>query len=209
LAAVPEVFLVYLWKGLNPPTFHHQFHPGITNIVFVGTNIGLLSAPLIVGCIRRSLDDVLPVWWGVRSTIVAGAGLLVFIIALAGTEWPEAGGGIVVKAGLRMGALGTPFILTVSYFGLLAAILFAMRSVTNALLVGAFVVPFFFAFPTYQHYFEPSLAVVVFLFADTQIARRVFNKRVLMCNFVFNAAILAIAIGYYDILRLHLPEIAR
>ena len=40
----------------------------------------------------------------------------------------ELGGGIIVKAGLRMGALGTPFILTVSYFGLVAAILLAMRS---------------------------------------------------------------------------------
>lgn len=209
LAAMPELFLVYTWKGLNPPTFHNQFNPGITNVLFVGANIGFLSTPLIVGCIRRSLRDVLPVWWGVRSTIIAIAGLLVFIIALADTEWPDSGGGIVVKAGLRMGPLGTPFILTVSYFGFLAAILFSMRSATNALLAGAFVVPFFLAFPTYQHYLEPTLSVAVFLFADTETARRVFNKRVLTCNFVFSALILAIAIGYYDILHLHLPEIPR
>ena len=41
--------------------------------------------------------------------------------------------------------------------------------------------------------------MALFLFADTQTARTVFNKRVLMCNFVFTAVILAIGIVYYDL----------
>jgi hypothetical protein len=208
LAMLPEVFLVYLWKGVNPPSLHNQFHPSLINVWKVGANIGLFSLPIIVGCIRRSLGDVLPEWWGARSTVMAFAGLLVFIMALSSTEWPDAGGGIIVKAGLRMGALGTPFILTVSYFGLVAAIIFSMRSATNALLLGAFLVPFFMATPTFQHYLEPSLLVALFLFADTQTARTVFNKRVLICNFVFSALILAIGIIYYDLFhhRLEIPR---
>jgi hypothetical protein len=201
LTMLPELFLVYLWKGINPPTFHHQFHPGIINVLLLGVVIGSLSTPLIGGCIRQSLGDVLPEWWCARSTVIAVVGLLVFIMVLWATEWPKDGGGIVVKTGVRMGALGIPIILTVSYFGLVAAIVFSMHSATNALLAGAFLVPFFLAFPTYQHYLEPSLAVTIFLFADTQTARTVFNKRVLTFNFLFNGLILATGIGYYDILH--------
>ena len=206
VATLPELFLVYLWKGVNPPSLHQQFHPSLINLWKVGAIIGLFSLPIIVGCIRRSLGDVLPKWWGPRSTVVACAGLSVFIMALEATEWPREGGGIIVKAGLRMGALGTPFILTVSYFGLVAAILFSMRSATNALLAGAFLVPFFVATPTFQHYLEPSLAVALFLFADTQTARAMFNKRVLTCNFAFTALLLVTGIVYYDLLN-HRPEI--
>jgi hypothetical protein len=198
LVMIPEGFLVYLWKGLNPPTFHHQFRPGISNVVFVGTNIGFLSTPLIVGFIRRSLGDVLPEWWGTRLTVSTFIGLFVFIMALAATDWPEAGGGIIVKAGVRMGALGTPLILTISYFGFVAAVLLAMQSVTNALFVATFVLPFILAFPTYQHYLEPSLAVSLFLFADTGTARTVFTKRVLTYNFIFSTVILATSIVYYS-----------
>ena len=63
------------------------------NIWKIGAVIGLLSLPIIVGCIRRSLSDVLPEWWGARSTVIAFVGLLVFIMALGATEWPEQGGG--------------------------------------------------------------------------------------------------------------------
>ena len=208
-ATLPEMFLVYLWKGVNPPSFQGvHFHPSLINLWQVGAIIGWFSFPIIFGCIRRSLGDVLPEWWGARSTVVAFAGLLVFIVALKATEWPEGGGGIIVKAGLRMGALGTPFILTVSYFGLVAAIVFSMGSATNALLAGTFLLPFFVATPTAQRYLEPSLTVALFLFADSQTARTVFNKRVLTCNFVFTALTLVTGIVYYDLLH-HSPEIPR
>jgi hypothetical protein len=208
VAMLPELFLVYLWKGIVPPTHQGEnFHPAVINIWKVGAAVGLLSFPIIVGCIRRSLRDVLPEWWGVRSTVVAVAGLLVLIIvigALGAPEWLEkgwggGGGGIIVKAGVRMGALGSPFILTVSYFGLVAAIVFSMHSATNAVLAGSYLVPLFLTAPTYQRYLEPSLVVALFLFADTQTARTVFNKRVLMCNFAFIGLILAIAIVYYEL----------
>jgi hypothetical protein len=208
VAMLPEMFLLYLWKGINPPVSQsvHVFHPAMTNVLCVGAIIGFLSIPLVLGCIRRSLADVLPEWWGARSTVIALVGLLVFIMALRGTEWLELGGGIIVKAGLRMGAFGTPSILTVSYFGVVAAILFSMRSPTNALLVGSFLVPFFAVRESYQHYLEPSLAVALFLFADTQTARTLFNKRVLTYNFLFSALILTIAILYYDLFD-HLSKI--
>jgi hypothetical protein len=222
VAALPEMYLVYVWKGFNPPMQHNMFHPAMINIWKVGAIIGFLSFPIIVGCIRRSLSDVLPEWWGARSTAVALAGLLVFIIvimALGPPEWLEkgfgegpggggGGGGIIVKAGLRMGALGNPFILTVSYFGLVAAILFATRSATNAVLVTMYLAPLFVAAPTYQRYLEPSLVVALFLFADTPTARIVFNKRVLMCNFLFTVLILAIGIVYYDLFH-HGFEVAQ
>jgi hypothetical protein len=203
-AMLPEILLLYVWKGINAPRYHADFHPALIYVVLVGTNIGFLSTPLILGCIRRSLGDVLPDWWGARSTAVAFAGLLVFIVALGAiewlgaTEWPEPGGGIIAKAGVRMGTLGTPLILTVSYFGLLATILFSIRSATNAVLASTFVVPLFTSRFSYQHYLEPSLAVAVFLFADTRTTKTVFNKRVLMWNLVFSALILAIGIAYYD-----------
>jgi len=205
---LPEMVLLYLWKGINPPPTQSDFHPATISVVLVGANVGLLSTPFILGSIRRSLADILPGWWGARSTVVTLAGLLVFIVALRATAWPALGGGIIEKAGLRMGALGTPFILTVSYFGLVAVVLFSIRSATNALLVGAFLVPFFTSLFSYQHYLEPALAVALFLFADTQTARTVFSKRVLTCNFVFSALILAIAIVYYDLFQ-HLSEIPK
>jgi hypothetical protein len=209
IAMIPELYLIYLWKGIVPP-FHQgeNFHPALINIWKVGVTVGLLSFPIIVGCTRRSLGDVLPTWWGVRSTVVAVVGLLGFIIvvmALGAPEWLEkgwggGGGGIIVKAGVRLGAFGTPFILTVSYFGLIAAIIFSMRSATNAVLAATYLVPLFLTAPTYQRYLEPSLVVALFLFADTRTAATVFNKRVLMYNFVFTGSILAIAIIYYDFL---------
>ena len=215
IAMLPELFLIYRWKGIVPP-FHQgeNFHPALINIWKVGAAIGLLSFPIIVGCIRRSSGDVLPEWWGARSTVVTLAGLLVFImviIALGAPEWLEkgwggGGGGIIVKAGVRMGALGNPFILTVSYFGLVAVILFSMRSTTNSVLAGTYLVPLFLTAPTYQRYLEPSLVVALFLFADTQTARTVFNKRVLICNFVFTALILATGIVYYNLFH-HLTEV--
>jgi hypothetical protein len=198
---LPEMFLLYAWKGINAPQFHVDFHPALIYVVLVGGNIALLSTPLILGCIRRSLGDVLPEWWGARSTVVAFAGLLVLITVLAGTEWPKPGGGIIAKAGVKMGALGTPFILTVAYVGLVATMLFSMRSATNAVLAGTFVVPFFTSRYPYQHYLEPSLAVAMFLFADTQTAQTVFNKRVLMCNVLFGAVILTVGIVYYNLLN--------
>ena len=199
LAALPELFLVYVWKGFNSPANQFIFHPTIVNVVLVGGNIALLSTPLIMGCIRQSLGDVLPEWWGARSTVAAFVGLLIFVSALWPAEWPQhAGGGIIAKTGFRMGAIGTPFILTVSYLGLVAAILFAVRSATNAVLAGAFVVPFFTDRFSFQHYLEPSLAVAVFLFSDTPTAKRVFNKRVLICCFIFSVLILTIGIIYYD-----------
>jgi hypothetical protein len=204
-AALPEIYLVYVWKGVDPPMGHWMLHPSMINIWKAGAVIGFLSLPIIVGCIRRSLSDVLPKWWSARSTVVAFAGLLVFItviMALGAPEWNElgiGGGGIIVRAGLRMGILGDPFILTASYCGLVAAILFAIRSTTNAVLAITYLTPLFLARPTYQRYFEPSLVVALFLFADTATARIVFNKRVLMCNFVFAALILLIGIGYYDL----------
>jgi hypothetical protein len=128
---------------------------------------------------------------------------IIVIMALGAPEWLEkgwggGGGGMIVKAGVRMGAFGTPFILTLSYFGLLAAIIFSMRSPTNAVLAATYLMPLFLTVPTYQRYLEPSLVVVLFLFADTRTAKTVFNKRVLIYNFVFTGIILAIAIGYYD-----------
>jgi hypothetical protein len=208
VAMLPELFLVYLWKGIVPPTHQGEnFHPALINIWKTGAAIGLLSFPIIVGCIRRSLSDLLPEWWRPRSNVVAVAGLLIFIMVImiqGAPEWLEkgwggGGGGIIVKAGVMMGALGTPFILTVSYFGLVAAILFSMRSTTNTVLAGTYLAPLFLTAPTYQRYLEPSLVVALFLFADTQTARTVFNKRVLIYNFVFTALILAIGIVYYDI----------
>jgi hypothetical protein len=202
---LPEMYLVYIWKGVNPPTSQFMLHPSVINICKVGAIIGLLSFPIITGCIRGSLRDVLPEWWGARSTAIAFAGLLVFIMvimALGTPEWDESGkggGGIIVKAGLRMGALGNPFILTVSYCGLLAAILFATRSATNAVLATTYLVPLFLGWPNYQRYLEPSLVVALFLFADTPTARIVFNKRVLICNFVFTVLILSLGIVYYDV----------
>ena len=205
---LPEMFLVYLWKGLNPPSLREEVrwmhpHASLTNIWMVGTMIGLFSLPIIVGCIRRSLSEVLPEWWGLRSTVIALVGLTVFVMALRATEWPAEGGGIIVKTGLKMGALGTPLILIASYFGLVAAILFSMGSATNALLASTFLAPLlisplFMGFSTPQRYLEPSLVVALFLFADTQTAGRVFNKRVLICNFALGIAILAIAISYYQ-----------
>ena len=206
---IPELYLIYLWKGIVPP-FHQgeNFHPTLINIWKVGVAVGLLSFPVIVGCIRRSLGDVLPEWWGMRSTVVAIVGLLGFIIvimALGAPEWLEkgwggGGGGIIVKAGVRLGAFGTPFILTLSYFGLIAVIIFSTRSTTNAVLAATYLVPLFLTAPTYQRYLEPSLVVAMFLFADTRTATTAFNKRVLMYNFVFTGLILVIAIIYYDFL---------
>jgi hypothetical protein len=198
VAALPEMFLVYVWKGINAPQFHEDFDPASVFVVLVGGNIALLSTPLILGCIRRSLRDVLPEWWGPRSTVTAFMGLLVFVTTLGATKWPALGGGVVARAGVRMGELGAPFILTVSYLGLVSTILFSTRSATNALLTSASIVPFCTSRYSYQHYLEPILVVAVFLFADTQTAKTVFNKRVLICNFVFSVLILAIAIVYYD-----------
>jgi hypothetical protein len=207
-AALPELFLVHLWKGLVPPTHQSEnFHPALVNIWRVGAVSGFLSFPILIGCIRRSLSDVLPGWWGVRSTILALTGMLVFIMGIMALEPPEwlekgwggGGGGIVVKAGLEMGALATPVILTVSYTGLLAAVLFAMRSATNAVLAFLYLVPLFLTAPTYQRYLEPSLVIALFLFADTQTARVLFNKRVLIYNWVFTGLILMSGIVYYNI----------
>ena len=84
IAMLPEMFLVYQWKGITRPIARSlfMFRPAMINIWKMGAVIGLLSLPIIVGCIRRSLDDVLPQWWGARSTVVAFAGLLVFIMSL-------------------------------------------------------------------------------------------------------------------------------
>jgi hypothetical protein len=210
VAALPELFLIYLWKGLVPPMHQGEnFHPALLNFWKVGAVGGFLSFPILIGCIRRSLSDTLPEWWGPRSTGLAVAGLLVFIMgimALGPPEWSEkgwggGGGGIVVKAGLEMGALGTPFILTASYAGLVAAVLFAVRSATNGVLAGSYLVPLFLTAPTYQRYLEPSLVVALFLFADTQTARVLFNKRVLIYNWVFTALLLTTGIVYYDLLH--------
>jgi hypothetical protein len=202
VTTLPEMYLVYTWKGFNPPSQQFMFDPEMINIWKTGAVILLLSLPIIVGCIRRSLRDVLPEWWGARSTVVALAGLLVFIMVImarGAPEWGEQGGGIIVKLGLRLGAVGNLFILTVSYFGLVAAIVFCIRSATNALLAGTYLAPLFVGHATYQRYLEPSLVVALFLFADTPTSRKVFSKRVLMCNFLFTALILAIGIVYYDL----------
>lgn len=201
IVALPEMYLIYLWKGLNAPDFQGMFSLGIINIAKTGAILGLLSLPVIAGSIGGSLGDVLLRSWGVGSTLFASAGLLIFIIALRATEWPESGGGIIVKAGLEMGALGTPFILTFSYFGLLAAIIFSTRSATNGVLSGAFLLPFFVASPTYQRYLDPALVVTLFLFADAQTAKTIFNKRTLIYNFALSCLILAIGIVYYDFLN--------
>jgi hypothetical protein len=199
-AMLPELFLIYVWKGIVPPDYHGvHLHPAPIDIWKTGAVIGFLSLPIIIGCIQQSLCDVLPSWWGLRSTVIAVIGLLVFVIALWATEWPDRGGGIIVKAGLEMGGLGNPFILTVSYFGLLGAILFSMSSTTNTVLAGAYLLPLFLTRPTYQRYLEPSLIVTLFLFADVRTARTIFNKRVLVCNFVFTGLILAVGIIYYNL----------
>jgi hypothetical protein len=195
------MYIIYLWKGFNAPDFQGMFSPGIINIAKTGAILGLLSLPVVVGSIRGSFGDALPRWWGVGSTVLASAGLLLFTIALRTTEWPESGGGIIVKAGLEMGTLGTPFILTFSYFGLLAAIIFSTRSATNGVLAGAFLLPFFVASPTYQRYLEPALVVSLFLFADAQTARTIFNKRTVIYNFALSSVILATGIVYYDFLN--------
>lgn len=199
VTALPEVFLVYLWKGLYPPSNHGaSFHFSLINVWEMGAMIGLFSLPVIVGCIRRALGGLLPQWWRARSTIVAIAGLPLFILALRASEWPSGGGGIVVKAGLRMGALGSPFILSASYLGLATTILFSMRSATNAVLAGTFFAPLLVVTPMDQKYVEPTLIVALFLFADTQTSKTVFNKRVLSLNFAFSACLLTIAIAYYS-----------
>jgi hypothetical protein len=207
-AAIPELFLIYRWKGLVPPTHQGEnLHPALLNIWKVGAVSGFLSLPILIGCVRRSLADLLPEWWGARSTVLAVAALLVFVMVITASgplEWLEAGwggggGGIVVKGGLELGALGTPFILTASYVGLLAAVLFAMHSATNAVLAGCYLLPLFLTAPTYQRYLEPSLVIALFLFADTQTARVLFNKRVLIYNWIFTAFILTTGIVYYDV----------
>lgn len=207
VAALPELFLIYLWKGLVPPLHQSEnFHPALLNVCKVGAVSGFLSLPILIGCIRRPWRDTFQKWSGPRSTGLAIAGLLVFITgttALGSPEWIEkgwggGGGGIVVKTGVEMGAPGNAFIFTVSYFGLLAAILFAKRSATNAVLAVSYLMPLFLTAPTYQRYLEPSLMVALFLFADTQTTRVLFNKPVLIYNWVFTALILTTGIIYYD-----------
>ena len=90
-------------------------------------------------------------------------------------------------------------VLEASYFGLLASVVFSMQSATNALLAGAFILPFFLAFPTYQRYLEPSLVIAMFLFADLKTAKVLFNKRVLIYNFALTVLILAIGVAHYDL----------
>jgi hypothetical protein len=66
-------------------------------------------------------------------------------------------------------------------------------------LAATYLTPLFLTAPTYQRYLEPSLVVALFLFADTRVARTIFNKRVLIYNFIFTGIILAIGISYYDV----------
>ena len=131
--------------------------------------------------------------------MVAFVGLLVFVMPLRATEWPAEGGGIIIRPAFGWSAWYAFYF----DFGLVTTILFSMRSTINALLAGTFLTPFFISpffmgKPTAQRYLEPALAVALFLFGDTQTGRKVFNKRVLICNFVFSTLVLAISIGYYS-----------
>jgi hypothetical protein len=197
MAMIPELLLLYLWNGINPPTFHNQASPSLSNILLVGANVGFFSIPLIFGSIRRSLSDVLPAWWGLRWMIASFIGLAIFIVTLRKTEWPTFGGGIIVKAGVMMGAPGTPFILSMTYLGLLAVIVFSIQSSTNAVLAGAFLGPFLIAYPLYQRYFDPSFIVALLLFADMKMSAAIFQKRVLTCYFIFSSLLLIVGVVYY------------
>ena len=60
MALLPELFLIYVWKGINAPSNQFVFHPTLTNVALVGCNIAFVSTPLILGCIRRPFGDVFP-----------------------------------------------------------------------------------------------------------------------------------------------------
>jgi hypothetical protein len=198
---VPEFYLLYLWKGINPPSFQHHTNPSLGNILLIGANVGLFSIPIITGCLyARSLRSLLPSWWGKRSTAFVFVGLIVFVVGLRTVEWPTLGGGIIVKAGSLMGTFGTPFILVLVYFGLLVAILFSMSSDINAILTASFIGPFLLSSPMFQRYFEPSLLVSLFLFSDIKTAKSIFTESVLIANFIFYIIILMIGLIYYGLL---------
>ena len=197
LAALPELGLVLLWHGLNPPAFHHQARPGWSNVLFLGTNLALFAAPLVIGA-RAAGHRILPPWWDRRATLGwASAFACPHGVSLWGAVWPDAGGGVLVKASLRLGWLATPAIAAFSLVGLSAALIFALRSRTNAVAAGSFLPPFFIAYPIYERYFDPVVLVGLLLFADLSTARALSGTRPLLAYLLFTATLLGVSLWHF------------
>ena len=196
LAALPELGLVSLWHGFNPPDFHGQARPGWSNVLLLGSNLAVFAAPLLAGAALPG-RGLLPAWWTRRATLAAAACLILLIVVMRGAVWPDAGGGLLAKAGLHMGWFATPFIVCCGVAGLSTALLTARQSSANAVLATAFLPPFLIAYPVYERYFDPVVLVTVLLFADVPTARAIGTVRGLGVYFLFSVGLLAVSLWHF------------
>jgi hypothetical protein len=174
LAAVPMLWLVYLWGGIAPPQFqNHLSVSNIPSVIVVGFTIAALylSPILLVRAMqpRRLWDDILglPVW--VHALILLSAIGAQAFVAGYGEIY---GGGLVFIASRKAEALlGLPItvLMTPAFIGSAYLMALVVRSDpwTNVVILLA-TLSMSISVLIYQRYFDPLIPLLLILWAKSE-----------------------------------------
>jgi len=200
ILAVPAVYLVRLWKGLNPPRFQHHEQFSQNGIVAPFSMIFIYALPFLVEAalagrqnisrLRKEFQRYLP--W------LLGA-WLVFLGIFRNYRFDHLnrGGGIASRILSRFGTPGAFVFLTFGYLGLLVvAWLFRGSSWRGRLLIVLFMLPAMAMSLFYQRYYDPLLVVLFFLFVERPLVRPFLKPRMAFLLMGFNVLLLAGALIY-------------
>jgi hypothetical protein len=196
---VPAVFLVHLWHGFVPPQFQHHQKLSIDGVVAPLSIIFTYAIPFLIEKAMaqsrqttspRSVKKLLP--WLI-------AAWLLFLAIFHNYRFDEQsrGGGITAKFCMHLGTPGTLLFVSFGFLGLLvAAWLFRACGWRGRLIIVLLLIPDFAMSEFYQHYFDPLLVVLFFLFLDRTVVRPYVRPRMAYLLLAFNGFLLAGALVY-------------
>ena len=199
LCALPAIYLVHLWGGLNPPSFKRHQGFALEGIAAPLSMVFIYAVPFLCELLLRArrLRQMLALTPATWLSLLGG--LLAFVAIFHGFHFNarHEGGGIASKILEHLGQPGRYLFLLLSYFGLVILVFLARQaSWKGRLLLLSFFAPTFIMAIFFQRYYDPLLIIAFFVLWERDLVQRFVTPRLAAFLIVFNALLLVGAIGY-------------
>lgn len=198
--ALPAVYLVRLWKGLNPPRFQHHEKISQNGIVAPFSMIFIYATPFLVEAAIANRHEVSHFVRGLKRYwpwLVTTWLLFLGIFRKYRFDQFNRGGGIASRILSRFGTPGALLFITFGYLGFLVVVwLFRGSTWRGRLLIVLFLLPAMAMSLFFQRYYDPLLIVLFFLTVERALMRPFLRPRMAFLLMGFNSLLLAGALIY-------------
>ena len=198
ITAIPGLFLLQLWHGLNPPLAQAASQRDIGLQIKNLISVGALAAPFALPFLFARPAVKRPP----KAAIVAViAGVCLFLLAFQDMVLLSLGGGVVTKIGLLLGPAGVPFVLLLSACGWWAIGTLLVAGLDDAIVFGLAIVPLLIMPSPFQRYLDPLAFVLLLLVASPTSTRRLVTERSVLAGYFFFMGLEMIGLVWYGLLR--------